>query len=175
MAGMELTDGDLTLRPPTPADAPAIVDGVQASLDALEPWMPWANRRYDETAALDWIHNRVDPSSVPFVLIDGSGQFAGSAGLNGIDDLNARANLGYWVRTGATGNGFATRATKLIAAYGIAKMKLHRIEIIMSVENEPSRRVAERAGATYEGVLRGRLLLQGRHHDAHSFAILPGD
>ena len=34
---------------------------------------------------------------------------------------------------------------------------------------------AERAGATHEGVMRCRLLLNGRHHDAHLFSLLPGD
>ncbi len=171
---MELTDGDLTLRTPVESDAPGITSAVQASLEALRPWMPWANERYDERAALDWITGKIERAAVPLLMIDGDGRIIGSAGLNGFDNLNARANLGYWLRTDANGFGYATRATKLIAAYGIEQLGLHRVEILMSVENEPSRRVAERAGALYEGVLRGRLLLEGRHHDTHSYVILAG-
>ncbi len=172
---MELTDGDLTLRSPTASDADAVADAVSASLELLKPWMPWANERYDRTAAMDWISGKVEPGAVPFMMLDGTGRVIGSTGLNGIDNLNARANLGYWLRADATGFGYATRAVRLVAAYGFEQMELHRVEILMSVENEPSRRVAERAGATYEGILRGRLLLEGRHHDVHSYAIINGD
>lgn len=172
---MELTDGDLTIRTPTEADAPAVVEAVQSSLDLLRPWMSWASEQYDEAAALEWITGKIEPGAIPGVMLDGTGRVIGSAGLNDIDKQNARANLGYWLRADATGQGYATRATRLIATYGIEQLDMHRIEIIMSVENEPSRRVAERAGATYEGVVRGRLLLNGRFHDVHSYSILAGE
>lgn len=169
---MELTDGNVTLRSPTDADASAVAEAVQASLETLSPWMPWATEGYDDDAAREWIHGIIDPSSVRFVIMDPAGRIIGSCGLNAFDKGNARANLGYWVRADATGFGYATGATKLVAAHGINDLGLHRIEVIMSVENEPSRRVAIRAGAFYEGVQRGRLLLKGRHHDVHGFVFL---
>lgn len=169
---MELTDGTVTLRTPTDDDAPAVAAAVRDSLESLRPWMPWATDDYDEAGAREWIHGIVEPSSVRFVITDVGGRIVGSTGLNGIDRLNARANLGYWLRDDATGCGYATRAARLVAEYGMTELGLHRLEILMSVENEASRRVAIRAGAQYEGVQRGRLLLQGRPHDAHSYIFL---
>ncbi len=100
----------------------------------------------------------------------------GSVGLNHFDSLNNRANLGYWLRADATGFGYATSATKLLARHGVERLGLHRIEVLMSVENEASRQVAVRAGAAYEGIQRGRLLLQGRYHDVHGYAfVAPAD
>jgi RimJ/RimL family protein N-acetyltransferase len=107
------------------------------------------------------------------VIIDPAGDIVGSAGLNAIDEANGRANLGYWLRTDRAGHGYATRATVLLANYGMATVGLHRVEIVMSVENEASRAVARRSGAAYEGVLRNRLLLHGRLHDAHSYSLIP--
>lgn len=170
---MELTDGHVTLRRPVADDAEAIVAGVRHAQPELAPWMPWAVGDYDPADALRWINLELDPH--PFVIINKAATIVGSVGLNGIDESNMLANLGYWLRTDAVGNGYATAATKLLATYGIDQIGLHRIEIIMSTENEPSRRVAERAGATYEGVLRNRLRLHGRSHDAHSFSITPDD
>ena len=46
-------------------------------------------------------------------------------------------------------------AARLVARYGHHEVGLHRLEIVMSVRNEASRRVAERLGAHYEGVQRG--------------------
>ena len=131
--------------------------------------MPWASAGYDESSALEWIEGA--EAENPFVIIDGDGTLVGSCGINGTDDVNKRANLGYWVRSDRTGRGVATSATRVLATHGIEQLGLVRLEIIMSVSNVASRRVAERAGATYEGVLKSRLLLHGERHDAHSFSV----
>ena len=169
---MELTDGNVTLRTPVDDDAVEVAAGVQDSLETLSPWMPWATESYDESAARSWIQGEIEPNSVRCVLIGGDGRMVGSAGLNHFDTANNRANLGYWLRADATGFGYATSATRLLARYGLDELGLHRIEVMMSVENDASRQVAIRAGAGYEGVQRGRLLLRGRYHDAHGYAFV---
>lgn len=168
---MELTDGNVILRPPVEADAEGLAAGVRVSHNELHPWLPWAKADYDMADALPWINLTLDPH--PFVIIDPAGNLVGGVGLNAIDEENRRANLGYWLRTDATGHGYATAATKLMARYGMETLGLQRIEIIMSTENEPSRAVARRSGAAYEGVLRNRLLLHGKQHDAHSYSLIP--
>ena len=167
-----LTDGWITLRPPELDDAAIVAENVQLSLRELEPWMPWASAAYDEASARTWIEQ---PGEHPFVIVDADGRIAGTCGLNHVDELNRRANLGYWLRSDRTGRGFATAATRLLVAYGIETLRLQRLEIVMSVHNHASRRVAERAGATHEGVLRSRLLLHGIAHDAHSYSFVTGD
>lgn len=170
---MELTDGNITLRPPVEDDASSIVNGVRRSHDELHPWLPWARADYSTADALAWITVTLDPH--PYVITDSAGAIVGGVGLTGVDDTNGLANLGYWIRTDAVGNGYATSATKLLAAHGLTTLGFQRIEIVMSVENEPSRRVAIRSDAAYEGVLRNRLRLHGRMHDAHSYSLIPTD
>ena len=169
---MELTDGYVTVRTPVEADAREVADAVQTALDTLAPWMPWATEDYGPEHALQWIRSELEPGAVPFVILDDEGGIAGSTGLNLIDRQNLRANLGYWLLPDRTGRGYATAATRLVAAWGLDHLGLERIEIVMSVENEPSRLVAERAGARYEGVQRARLRYGDRQHDAHVFAFL---
>ena len=163
-----LSNGVITLRRPTSEDAADIAAAVQASLPELEPWMPWATSRYDEAAALQWMAN---PSVYAFAIIDVYGSIVGICGLNAIDELNKRANLGYWLRADCTGRGLATAAATLLTTHALEDLTMVRLEIIMAVDNHASRRVAERVGATHEGVLGNRLLLHGQVHDAHSFAI----
>jgi len=172
---MDLTDGTITLRVPLVADLPELSEAIRSSQPELAPFMPWAVGTYDPNDTLAWIRRRGHPNEVGFLIIAPGGQVVGACGLNQFSELNRSANLGYWVRTSACRNGYATRATRLLAQHGFDGYGLARIEITMSVENEASRRVAERAGATHEGVLRSRLLLNGRHHDAHLFSLLPGD
>ena len=172
---VQLTDGRVRLRAPVPSDVDALVESVSRSLPELEPWMPWATRDYDRAVGMKWITGELDAKAHSFVIVDTDGTFAGTCGLNGIDELNRSANLGYWLDSGRTGRGLATAATKLLAVHALRRLDLHRVEIVMAVDNVASRRVAERAGATYEGRLRNRLLLHGVHHDAHSFSLIPTD
>ncbi len=89
--------------------------------------------------------------------------------------MNRLANLGYWVRTASAGLGDATRAAGLLPRYGFDDLDLTRIEIVMSVENVPSRRVAEKLGAHHEGIMRERLLLRGGHDDTHLFSLVASE
>ncbi len=171
---MELRDGITTLRPPVEADAPAMAAMVRSTHELLAPWMPWSAPDYGTERALEWIRGIHDETEQRFLIVDGD-DFVGACGLNRVDPLHRTANLGYWLSLGATGRGHATRATRLIAAHGLASDDIECVYIQMSVHNEESRRVAERAGGVYEGVLRSRLLLHGARHDIHSFSLTAAD
>jgi RimJ/RimL family protein N-acetyltransferase len=103
------------------------------------------------------------------------GGYLGGVGLNHIDRLNQMANLGYWVRTSRTRQGIARAAVRLIAQFGFEQLHFVRLEIVAATGNKPSQRVAEKAGAIREGVLRNRLTLHGKQHDAVVYSLTPGD
>jgi ribosomal-protein-serine acetyltransferase len=63
----------------------------------------------------------------------------------------------------------------LLAAFGMERAGLTRIEIMAAAGNLASQRVAEKAGARREGVLRNRYLLHGKLHDAVLYSLIPGD
>lgn len=168
---VELTDGVVTLRTPTDEDAPRLLELIHDSLAELGPFLPWATPAQSLDDTLSWIH---DVAEVKFVVL-ADDEIVGACGLHQFNEVNRIANLGYWIATPATGRGHATRATRLLARHGFEQHALARIEIVMSVENAASRRVAERVGARHEGVLRRRLLIHGRHHDADLFSLVPGE
>lgn len=173
---MELSDGVITLRRPTEADADEVASAVRASIEELAPFMPWATPHYGSTDALAWIRDETDPGSEGFVVIDHTdGEIVGIAGLQPLNHANRRVEIGYWTRSDRTGRGYASRATRLLARHAIEHRGAGRVEIVMSVENHGSRRSAEKAGATHEGILREYLLIHGSRHDAHILSILPAD
>ena len=170
---MGLSDGTIRLRKPVVADLPALADAIRSSQTELAPFMPWAVD-YDEAGTLGWIraeHGDEDG----FVIVDPDETIVGACGLNRFNTENDFANLGYWIRTSETGNGYATRATRLLAAHGFDHHDLARVELLIAVDNAASRRVAERSGATFEGVLRRRLRLGNGHADAALYSIIPAD
>jgi RimJ/RimL family protein N-acetyltransferase len=85
------------------------------------------------------------------------------------------ANIGYWVRTGATKRGVAAGAVRLAAQFGFEDLGLSRIEIAAIPENIPSRRVAEKAGAKLEGIARNRIVMHGQAYPAALYSLLPED
>lgn len=172
---MQLTDGVITLRHPTVDDAAEIAEAVQSSLPELQVFMTWATPEYGVGTARQWINGEFEPGEERFVILDAGGEIIGACGLGPIDALNRVIELGYWVRSDRTGRGVATRAASLLARHAIDNRSAMRVEICMATENEASRRVAEKVGATHEGTLRARLLLNGEHHDADIWSILPED
>lgn len=172
-----LTDGTVTIRPVGVDDTDALFEAASSSIAEMHPWMPWCHPEYTREESRAWLTHSEEQwrngIEFPFAIIDAaSGRYLGGVGINQISRLNRFANLGYWVRTDATGRGVATRATLLTARFGFEELGLNRIEILASVENLASRRVAERSGATREGVLRRRIMLLERAHDAVIYSLV---
>lgn len=172
---MHLSDGVVVLRPPTVEDGEAVVAAIHASLPELSPWMPWATRHYDLAAHHEWVAGSRQRGDRPLLICRPDGTIVGSTGLNQLDPLNRRANLGYWVHSAHTGRGYATRSARLVARWAVVDLGFNRLDIVMAVDNHASRAVAERVGAYHEGVLRSALLLHGEHHDAHSYSLLASE
>jgi RimJ/RimL family protein N-acetyltransferase len=172
-----LTNGTISLRAYQPGDVEEVFAAVRESIAEIRPWMAWCHNGYtlEETRAWcglreeDWECGR----EYAFAIVDAvDGRFLGSCGLNAIHPLHRFANLGYWIRTSQMGRGIAVAATKLLASWGFEELKLRRIEIVCAVGNLRSQRVAEKAGAFREGVLRQRLLHGEVSQDAVMFSLV---
>jgi RimJ/RimL family protein N-acetyltransferase len=111
-----------------------------------------------------------------FDVIDGTiDQFVGKTILSQVNRRYQMATLSYWVRTSRVGEGIATKAARLATQYGFEKLGFQRIEIVVSIENAPSLRVAEKIGAVREGLLRNRLRLHGFPYDVYMYSLIPED
>jgi ribosomal-protein-serine acetyltransferase len=177
---IELTDGKVMIRPYRLSDADSHSQAVQESVVELSPWLPFAHKDYSIKESRDWIKKRPGEwkkgIAYEFAIIDAKdGILIGGCGLNGIDRMNQRANLGYWVRTSRMGQGVAPAAALILAKWGFEALKLVRIEIVVAVANERSLRVAAKVGSQREGVLRNRLLIRDKAYDAVMHSLVPQD
>lgn len=142
--------------------------------------MAWCTPAYSVKESTDFVLSRQSDwdqgEHYSFVIEDReTGQFLGGAGLNFVNPIHNLANLGYWVRTAATGRGVASAAVRLVARFGLQELGFSRIEILAAVGNVASQRVADKAGARREGVLRKRLQLHGQALDAVLFSLVAED
>jgi RimJ/RimL family protein N-acetyltransferase len=163
------------IRPYRLDDDAALVDAALESVAEVQPWMPWCHPAYSLEDARAWLGFQVPAferqTAFEFAIVDGGGRYLGGCGLNQLDPLNRRANLGYWVRSTVARQGVATAAVHALRDWGFASTDLVRLEIVVAAGNTASHRVAEKAGAAREGFLIRRLLLHGRLHDATMFAF----
>jgi RimJ/RimL family protein N-acetyltransferase len=177
---LELTEGPLVLRPFREEDASALYEAVRESISEVSPWLPWCHEDYSIEESREFINSRELLSqgdewySFGICEKDGGG-LLGGVGINSINRVHQMANLGYWVRTSAAGRGIATGATRLAAKFAFEQLGLQRVEIVTAIANIASQRVAEKAGARREGVLRNRLLIRGESLDAVLFSLVPED
>jgi len=176
----ELTDESIMIRTYRDSDAALLYEAVRESIPEVSKWLPWCHDNYSIEESREFVSARELASQgdewYSFAVFDPAGEkFLGGVGINFINRVHQMANLGYWVRTSAAGRGVATAATRMAARFGFEQLGLRRIEIVAAVANVPSQRVAEKAGAQREGVLRRRLLIRGESLDAVLFSLVPED
>ena len=151
----------LVLRCWEPRDAPLLDDAIVSSLDHLRPWMPWARA---EPVGLD---RRVemlrgfrakfdsDTDHIYGVFTADEARVLGGTGLHPRVGPRA-AEIGYWIRADAAGQGFAREATAAMTRAGFELHGLERIEIHCDPANRRSAAIPERLGYRHDATLRHR-------------------
>ena len=170
----------LLIRAPLWGDGIRMNEAVKESSNELKPWMPWA--KTIPTAEESEIVIRrarlryLERSDLMLLLIHKeTGQIIGSSGLHRIDWESRKFEIGYWVRTSFSGNGYITEAAEAITNFAIHELKANRVEIRCDSRNLRSARVAERLGFTLEGVLRNeKCAVDGSLRDTMLFAKVRG-
>ncbi|WCZ34302.1 MULTISPECIES: GNAT family N-acetyltransferase [Corynebacterium] len=85
-------------------------------------------------------------------------------------ELRPGGVLGYNTAPWARGQGLTARALRLVAAHAYTQ-GLRRLELHIAVDNAASRRTAEKAGFTYDGLLPDPVRLRG-HEDQMARYVL---
>ena len=157
-------------------DAERLFEAARESIADVHPWLPWCHPGYALHEATEWAGKqsalRERGEEFNFVITDAAGRFLGGCGLNQLNALHRIANLGYWVRSSAAGRGAAPAAVVALARWAFANTALERLEIVAATANLRSQRVAEKAGAMREGILRRRLQLHGLAHAAVVYSLV---
>lgn len=109
------------------------------------------------------------------IAVPSDGPLLGSISLLRLAWPDRRGEVGYWLGAPARGQGHATRATRLICAWGQRELGLERIELLAAAGNVRSQAVAERAGFTREAVFRDYAAGAEGRLDMVCFGLLAGD
>ncbi len=167
----------IRLEPIAPGHHAQLTDAIESSEAELSAWLgPRYTPRTPEavtTFIAEWQDGAANGTQYGFVALAEDGRCVGFGLINQINRFHRFGNLGYWVRSEDAGRGVATEITRRVAAFGFATLALERIEIVIEVANVASQRVAEKAGALREGLLRRRLAGRtGPSRDAYMFSLI---
>ena len=163
----EILSERLTLRMPRAGHQQQVLESIQASKPELERWLSFAQ----SPPTLEECKSRLRRNHARFLLretlnyelflrsdvqggVRSSDKFIGRAGFVGVNWLLRKFEVGYWLDSRFTGQGFMLEAVQTLTQMAFDTLEARRVEILCDVPNTASRRVAEKAGFTLEGILK---------------------
>ncbi len=164
-----------------PRYAQRLLDEIQATVDSLLPWMPFAKPplpsvrqeidllrmfrgNYDKD--LDYVMGIFDPTEEIVI---------GSTGLHTRRGPNT-LEIGYWIGSSYQGKGYATETASALIKTAFALSDVDRVEVNTAVDNLRSQGVIKKLGVHLEGVLRSVIPdADGKWHDEQKWSILRGE
>lgn len=164
----ELRTARLLLRPFRPGDGAVLHEALAETLPALREFLwflPWvaeaptaasAEARCRRCAA-----NFIARTDLPYLAFElATGRLVASVGLHRTEWQLPKTEVGYWVRSSATGQGYAAEGVNALVGWALdaaGGLGAQRVELVTDSDNSASRRVAERCGFTLEGTLRNTM------------------
>jgi ribosomal-protein-serine acetyltransferase len=178
---MPIVTDRLIIRETRFGDGEAIHEGKEESFAEINKWMNWAKTRStieeDEIVARE-AHIRFLKKEDLTLYTFGkeTGKFLGGTGLHRFDWEHRIIEIGYWYRTSATGQGYATEGTKALIKYAFNVLNAKKVIIVVSEGNDASRRVIEKAGFHFEYTVHDEdVLPDGSITDKHWYSLYNAD
>lgn len=106
------------------------------------------------------------------ITLKESNYVIGGCGMRIKSAQNKVADLGYTLRRDQWGKGIGTEAAQVLLEFGFETLGMHRIWATASPENLQSRKILEKIGMQFEGILREDMLIRGEYRDSALYAIL---
>lgn len=168
----------LVLRPYRAEDAADVALACRDEL--IQRWLPLPNP-YTDADALAWCTEiapafRASGVGTEWAAVRLSdARLIGSVGLRRTDWRARSSEIGYWVAPWARGEGLAVEAVTAVARWLILEQGFERLALRAAPGNSASRRVAEKAGFTREGVARNAGFTNDGPVDLVVFSLIRAD
>ncbi len=157
---LQIETDRLILRAPLQAgDGNVVNQAIKDSINELKQWLSLfqAIPTVEETeiilrnAHIDFLKRE----SLRYLIFHkGTNDFIGTASLHAINWKIAKCEIGYWINSQFSGNGYMTEAVSELTNLGFQQLKFRRIEIRCESTNFKSRSIPEKLGFELEGTLR---------------------
>jgi ribosomal-protein-alanine N-acetyltransferase len=128
---------------------------------------------YTPRHAVEFLHTATTDAGDTFLAIEVGAEAVGGVGFfPGTDVERFSAEIGYWLGESLWGRGITTEAVTLVTDYTFGRLNLLRVFALPFADNIASRRVLEKAGYQFEGILRSSSVKFGEARDQAVYARL---
>ncbi len=141
---------------------------IQASRQHLSPWLNWVAKTTRPEHSLEFIQQAQQQRHNQEALALGifyANAIVGGIGMHDWDQKTGIAQIGYWISKDYEGKGIVKASVRGLVDYLFGTIGLNKIEIHFVPANKRSAAIAEQLGFRVEGVLRHRVLRNGRVED----------
>ena len=150
----------LVLRCWQPTDAPLLKAAIEASLEHLRPWMPWARHEPEDLHTIEHLRRCRGEFDLgqdfAYGMFDRTEtQVLGGTGLHTRVGAGAR-EIGYWVHKDYINQGLATEAAAALTKVAFLIDRVARVELHCDPNNVRSAAVPRKLGFCHEATLRHR-------------------
>lgn len=133
----------------------------------------WFTEPYEALVELRDIYDRhVHDNRERRFVIESDGEPAGVVELVEIDYIHRGAEFQIIVHPAHQGRGHAVEATRKALDYAFAVLNLHKVYLVVDVENAAAIHVYRKVGFVTEGELREEFFADGRYRNALRMGIL---
>lgn len=147
---------------------------VHDQIDYLSQWLAWpvhCNSEQDFRLFIQRVlHEYAEGKSMTCAIIY-QGELVGNCSFNTINHDTQCAEIGYWLSQHAQGQGIMTRVVNFLISFAFEQLEVEKVQLSAAVDNLASRRVAERAGMTLEGILTNQEKIGARILDHAIYGI----
>ncbi len=148
----------LVLRPWNPGEAPVLKALIDANLEHLRAWMPWA---MEEPSSVEAIAQRLElfAANVRDGVDYAVGVFLGDEAIGGAGlhrrDGPDTLEIGYWIASSHIGRGYASEAALALTSLAFALPHVEHVQIRCDPHNAASAAVPRKLGYTHAATLEG--------------------
>jgi RimJ/RimL family protein N-acetyltransferase len=171
---------DVRLRPVTSDDVGFLVSKQTPEVSAPYNWFGFRSeteflRHLEDDGFLGELYGKL------IVELDGAGGPVpiGDVSWHAVDygppPASQAWNIGISLSPEWRGQGHGVRAQRLLADYLFSTTRAERVEASTDVENAAERRALEKAGFTFEGVLRRAQFRNGEWRDMALYSLVRGE
>lgn len=173
----ELRGAKTALRPPRTSDTTWLASALNDP--EFHRWMPMVPYPYTLADAEQFIAHTEQAwesrTECAFFVCQGDtdgDQPCGGITLHLVASDPGMAGVGYWLEGAARERGLASDALRTISKWAFSEVGIERLHLTTLPNNQPSQRVAERAGFVREGLLRAWAPTEKGRKDALIYSLL---
>lgn len=149
----------LIIRAPELGDGVDVWNAICNSQPMLRKWLPFAQEKPEMEDTIVNLRQAIADFTIRkdlrlHLYLKETGEFVGSSGLHRINWSIPKFEVGYWVDSKFSGQGYMTEAVARITQFAFDDLGARRVEIRCDEENSKSRALAERLEFTLEGILK---------------------